>query len=551
MMQVLALLSAASATLMLQRAVVFAKAAAGVCAKLGVVFAFATVLAGYVCTRNAVFAQTLPQPSTPSSLRDASNRADYIVITHPLFEQELLRDFVPWRMSKGYAVRVVSTEVIYKEFLPSTGAAVVARAEARAGAIRLFMSHVFQSWQRVQRSRPLHVLLVGSAEHIPSVRVNVTDPMFLDLRQYEDSVSLDEMFVVDVRTPHDTRPKAAIGRFPARTVADVQTLVAKTKLFEDGRWLRYKTDFLGITDAVDPAMFEISLSGFFQYINHAQKTAARAVIGQAGRALQMRTMHGRTSSPFFATRQDIARAINDGAMVVCYYGHGIPDAWSSQHMLTAGDIDTIFTPQTKPFIVASVGCQQNFDTQGKRSSLVERLVNQRGGAVATLAASGYSLLDEGDYALQFVMGTLLADTLREHTLGSATLEMKIDGMPIRAPEDYFFRRLTILGDPALRFPLELVLSVDALRFADELQLQALPNPASTETVLRYALDRPATTQLEVLTTLGQVVLRTEARIESAGEQEYRLDVHKWTSGVYHYRLIINGRAAVGTFVVAP
>jgi hypothetical protein len=487
---------------------------------------------------------------TVRPLKDPNNQADYLIITHPNFEQELAASFVPWRASKGYAVRVVTTTAVYKEFLDS---AVQKQPQASAQAIRTFTGYVIQNWKRSvpsssqQAVRPLYVLLVGSTDHVPTVRVRVTDPLFIDLVRYEDSVAFDEMFVVPL-SARDTRPQAAIGRFPVRTVQDVKTIVAKTRLFEDGLWLRYKQDFLGLTDAEDATWFESNLRFFWTAIQFAQTKARGRVASTGTRPLRIREMNYQSDSPFKATRQDIFRAVNDGAMFWLYYGHGAPDVWSSYRIMTSKDVDTAFAAQTLPFVMASVSCRQRFDLQGI-PSIVERLVNQPGGAVATFAPSGYGLLSEGGTLLELLYDTLIGDSTGRETLGSAVLKAKRNGMPSDAAEDYFARRLTVLGDPALAIPVGNLLAVHEQDITEQVQPRVVPEPASAQTVLQYTLPEPANVRVDVVNVLGQSVMDVEYGTQASGKHSELLLTDKLPSGLYVYRLFIGDKTAQGTFRV--
>jgi hypothetical protein len=504
----------------------------------------------------AFIAASSDAASQPHFLQDTSNQANYLIITHPAFEQELQASFVAWRKSKGYTVRVVTTTAVYREFLDS---ATATHPQANARALRAFTMYALQHWKRPaistrfnNTSRPLHVLLVGSADHIPSFRVNVTDPMFVDLRRYEDSIALDEMYVVNPDS-RDTRPQAAIGRFPVRTPEHLRTIIAKTRLFEDGLWLRYKQDVVGLTDREDAAWFESNLQFFWQSLRYAHGLALNSRRSSlAGmRPLRLRELNYRLDSPLSAARRDIFRTINDGAMFWLYYGHGAPDVWSSYRIMTTNDVDTAFAPQTLPFVMASVSCRQRFDLQ-ELPSIVEHLVNHAGGAVATFAPSGYGLLSEGGSQLEVLFDRLLRDTTGLETLGTAALQAKLHGMPNDAPDDFFSRRMSLLGDPALKIPVGNLLSVPINDITDLVQPRIAPNPVQAQTMLHYSLPELSSVSVEVLNVLGQRVVALEPGLQTAGEHACTISTEQCASGLYIYRLFIKSQnnahqTAQGTF----
>jgi hypothetical protein len=472
------------------------------------------------------------QPSqVPSPLRSPNNRGEYIIITHPQFTQSI-QQFAAWRRGKGLDVRIIETPQIYAEFIDST-----ARFMQRE-AIRSFISYALQNWQK---PAPQYFLLVGSTAHIPSFRVRVSDPTFTapELLRDEDSVSLDEMFVVNKYVQQrDSRPQAAIGRFPARVADDVANIVEKTIRFEDqGRWMRFKYDFVGITDVFDADMFEVALEDFFQYTSAIQ-TRFR------GRPFRVREINYRQRSANPGNREDIFRSIMETTMFVTYYGHGAPNLWSDARIMTTEDVDARFT-NTQPFIMTSVGCSQNFDAARTRS-IVERMINGKFGAVATYAASGFSDLAPNNLLQKAFYEYLLKSP--NETLGLASLKAKRDQYyPDNAPEDYIFRRNTLLGDPALKIPYTVLTSVQTAQTQDDHREQQpniviAPNPVSSVAQVSYTLSAPATVRLRLLNALGQTIWSDDvdnvdgAAGQYAGRHVFTLDMSHFASGMYVLQL---------------
>jgi hypothetical protein len=498
--------------------------------------ALVSSLAAFVLS--VLFAVTAPNAALAQgsqaatvSLRDSSNQASYLIVAHPDFVETIERDFAAWRRSKGYVVRVVSLADVYREF---------PNAKAQE-SLRAFTSHVIQTWRKpLQRSEPLYILLVGSAALVPSYRVpvSVEDFMLPSLLAREDTVSLDDVFTVPFGA-RNTLPQAAIGRFPASTKADIQAIVAKTKQFEDDRSLRYASDIVGVTDAKDYYNFEPAYNSFLTEIAKAQRSAGRAMAQAGTRDMRVKSFTYRENTVNELTRSIMLSAVKEGTMFWIYYGHGAPDLWSELKIVTTGDINDATLPkQTKPFITMSIGCQQNFDNLRGKPSIVEHLVNREGGAVATFAAAGFGLLSEGNVAVTAVMETLLGDAAQKYTLGSAVLEMKrFTIAPLPALDD-FYRRLSILGDPALRIPLQTLTSVEQQQLVRQTALGVAPNPVSGDALVSFTLQSPATTRLEVFSLTGERLWTAQPRTLAGGTHTERIDASTWASGAYQYRLVI-------------
>ena len=91
-------------------------------------------------------------PTPPTPLRNPSNQADYVVITHPDFA-ESIQPLVEFRRSQGLTTMVVDIGDIYDEF--SDGL-------FNPFAIRRFLRYAYNSWQQ---PAPTYVVLVGDAHY--------------------------------------------------------------------------------------------------------------------------------------------------------------------------------------------------------------------------------------------------------------------------------------------------------------------------------------------------------------------------------------------------
>jgi hypothetical protein len=77
-----------------------------------------------------------------------------------------------------------------------------------------------------------------------------------------------------------------------------------------------------------------------------------------------------------------------------------------------------------------------------------------------------------------------------------------------------------------------------------------PNPSADYTDLAFTLPRAAEAIVTLYSTLGAEVWRSESATMSAGEQRIRIDTRHLPTGVYAYRLVVDGVSSVGRIVVA-
>lgn len=80
-------------------------------------------------------------------------------------------------------------------------------------------------------------------------------------------------------------------------------------------------------------------------------------------------------------------------------------------------------------------------------------------------------------------------------------------------------------------------------------LSTFPNPSTDYTDLAFMLPRAAQVSAALYSTLGTEVWRSESATMSAGEQHIRIDTRHLPTGVYAYRLVVNGVSSVGRIVV--
>lgn len=76
-----------------------------------------------------------------------------------------------------------------------------------------------------------------------------------------------------------------------------------------------------------------------------------------------------------------------------------------------------------------------------------------------------------------------------------------------------------------------------------------PNPSTDYTDLAFTLPRAAQAGVTLYSTLGTEVWRSESGMFPAGEQHIRIDTRHLPTGVYAYRLVVDGVSSVGRVVV--
>jgi len=352
--------------------------------------------------------------NAPSSWSASNNDADYLILTHGDFV-DAVKPLKALREAKGLRVALIDVEDIYDEF--NFG-------EKTPDAIKDFMVRARAVW----RTPPRFLLLVGNATIDPRnyfgtgqvdyVPVQVVDTAFLE-------VPSDDWYA---DTDGDGRPDlAAVGRLPARSVLQARVMVSKILAYEatgEGGWSKNvllvadqndsDDDFEGATKALEP-----SISPDYQV-----HKVLRGAVGTDD------------------ARADLLGRMNDGQLIVNYFGHGSVDMWHDD-LLTGEDAATMTNGSRLPLVVAMSCLNGFFHTFWPDDSIAGSLMRaQNGGAIAVWASSsltspsGQSQLDQELFRLLF--------TGAYPTLGEAVAAAK------KATTDNDVRRSWILfGDPAL------------------------------------------------------------------------------------------------------
>jgi hypothetical protein len=320
-----------------------------------------------------------------------------LIIVPDEYEADIL-GYADWKRAQGYTTTIAR--------LSETGPSKY--------NIRDYIQAAYETWE----VPPTYVLLMGDTNLVPthdgSAGNHVTDLKYGGV------------------AGGDWLPEVIIGRFPFRTQAQLQTMVAKSQALEtlslpDTGFLN-RTAFLATDDRWNWELAEdthryVILN--YMWPNGIQFTGIRAHFG--------------------GDTQDVADAINSGRTVVAYSGHGWAYGWDGPRFEQA-DIRSLTNTDMYPF-VTSHACQTGMF--GQSECFGETWLREDGrGAAVFWGASDYTYWDEDDflerrmYDMNFQRGFT---TVGEMTY-SALFAMNNAGFGLAR---YYFEAYNILGDPTL------------------------------------------------------------------------------------------------------
>jgi hypothetical protein len=367
----------------------------------------------------ALLKPTVRWPSlTADDLRSTHNQADYLLIA----PRELLSAAAPLvelREEQGLRARAVPLEEVYDSF---------GYGEKSPEAIRDFIAFAWHHWTS---PAPRYVLLLGDATFDPKdyARTGVRDLLPVSIFRSTWMWTASDSTYASVNGDDDL-PDLAIGRLPAASLEQAQTLVRKLVDFERAG---FDPQAPAVLVADDP-----DKAGDFE--TDSDDIAAGPLAGVPTEKIYL----GRLGTT--QTRSEILSAFDRGVSLMSYVGHGGITLWATENVLASEDLAKL-TPQARQPLLFTMNCLNGYFFAPAFDSLAEALVKaENKGAIAAVAPSGLSL----DSPAHLYHEALLAEITsgQRARLGDAILAAQGDYAATGAfPE--LLRLYNLLGDPAM------------------------------------------------------------------------------------------------------
>ena len=398
-----------------------------------------------------------------SNLRNVSQGADYIIITHPAFMSiaQRLADFRSNNLS-GFTnprVKIVNVFDIYDEF--SFGL-------LDPFALQYFVKYAFENWQG---PAPAFVTLLGDMSY-DYRNIWATDmPNFIPsipYQAYTFGQAPSDNLIACVEGD-DLVPDLAIGRLSCDNVDEGNVLIDKIINYPADNGKNWKQNVLlmgGGVDAQDEADF-----GF----NDQSELLDNTYLKPNG--ITTSKVYRYPDQPnyiqYLGGEPEIRDAFNKGCVVANYYGHGGSGQWDLT--FTNDDIPLLDNGGRLPFI-SSVTCYTaHFDNQNCFGEIFNKIPGK--GSIAFFGSTGLTWWQAGTVINDSLFGEIFSR--KNNVIGSAILNAKTK-VPVVGYIASQVALLTLLGDPALE--------LDIPKYAD-FQVSSSdfniipPNPVKGDTVL--------------------------------------------------------------------
>ncbi len=383
----------------------------------------------------------------------ALSSVDLVIVSHKNFLDQADRIADLHRIYDGLSVEVVTPEQVYNEF--SSG-------KPDAVAIRSLMKMLFdKSCADASASAPRYLLLFGKASYDNR---NLLQNNQNTVITYESETSFNDEGVSTAGDDffgylHDNESglsresiEIGIGRLPARTIAEAETLAEKIenyitrKDFEipniKGDW---RNSVVFLADDADPGSegdvdFLLSSEYTTEKITekfptyNIEKIYADSYVQQSGAI----------GSFYPDVRNALTRSINYGCLLLNYVGHGSYDHIGSERYMERSDADAYTNRYALPFFMASTCTFGKFDMTDELSGGEKFVLNPNGGGIAIVAASR-PISHSRSFDTKICIDALDHANGRQNAIGDALMNAKNAASSSHA--------INLIGDPAIRLSL--------------------------------------------------------------------------------------------------
>lgn len=369
---------------------------------------------------------------TPSAWRTPQHGADYIIITHGDF-MSAATQLAAHRAGQGLRAAVVDVQDIYDEF--NTG-------YFSPDAIRDFLAYAFEQWET---PAPTYVVLLGDGygdykDNLQTGTVNYVPPKLVETATFGETPA-DNWFVAVVGD--DILPDMLVGRLSVESAEQAQLLVDKVIGYDaapsDQLW---NQTALLVADDDDPIFETIST----QLATHTPFYYTTTRVDAA-------------NYPPGSPTVDIQTAINAGAALVNYTGHGEFFRWGQwdnngapESIFSLGDIDALSNSDRLPFITIGNCLNGFFSAASANTSLAEALQRASDkGAIGVWAAASLGYPSGHQELLNDYYTAVFRDDLTG--LGAGVTAAKLAAYAQSAFWGEMVQTFTLFGDPATRLKL--------------------------------------------------------------------------------------------------
>lgn len=376
-------------------------------------------------------------------------QTDYIIITHPLFEDEANRLAEFHRGRGDLTVNVVTTTQVYNEF--SSGAQDIT-------AIKSLMKMFYDRSNGNLDMMPKYLLLFGDASYdYKYVLDNNTNyvPAYQSVNSYTPTLSYisDDYFGFLDDSEGDAINSIldiGVGRFPVKTIAEARNAVDKVISYHNkpdvlGRWRNWVA-FVGDDEDGNIHMRQANELSKKIENNHGNYNIRKIFFD----AYPQESHFGGEAYP--GVNEAINDVMNRGAVLLTYVGHGGELGWAHERVLNISDINGWENNTTMPLFLTATCEFSRFDDPARTSAGEFVFLNPKGGGIGMLTTTRLVYSSPNYELSQSFMDNVFDEVNGQVPTFGDLLRVVKDRTDLTGSKGVNYRNFALLGDPAIRLP---------------------------------------------------------------------------------------------------
>lgn len=363
---------------------------------------------------------------------------EMILLYHPKFKESAQKLAKHRSTHDNMQITMVDVTEVYNEF---------SGGQVDPTAIRNFCRMV---WKRDNSLK--HVLLFGDAtfdyrhiygsvphdNYIPAYETKAgldpisnypSDDYYAALENPEGRLSFDTI-------------QLSIGRLPVTDINNAKALVNKIIHYDtnNNRYGKWRSHMTFVADDEDYNDHMESAEEISQMVNreHNEFNTNKIYFD----AFKQIPTPGGDRYP--AASQDINRKVQNGQLVVCYFGHGGPQGWAQERVLKKSDVDTWTNYDNMPLLVTATCTFAGYDDPTKVSAGEYCLQKEDGGAIALMTTVRPVYGSQNEALTRAVFDTLLGKNINGNMAFGEVMKYAKN----KLKNNQNSQRFTLLGDPS-------------------------------------------------------------------------------------------------------
>ncbi len=326
------------------------------------------------------------------TLKDPSNSAEYLIITHEKF-YDRVKALAEYRRQQGLKVGIVKVQDIYDEFNYGIKSPL---------AIQSFIKYVYYNWDSGNRLK--YVVLFGDANYNYKTSDVVHEdfvPTFFYQSYKFGAVATDLPY--SLVSGNDDLPDVFVGRIPASTNSEATSIIEKIKDYESnpvpGPWSN-QTLFISGNDASTYEFDNLYPGRKLPAFRTQNQRLISMLLPQHYSSFKLNSVKDPNLAfdPNFGGPTDLIEYFDDGVSFMTFLGHGGGGIWADKSLFNLEDVNRLNNQGKYPFVASMTCFTGAFDNPGVQGLAQKMLLANQRGAIGVLASSGLGWLSN-DYAM--------------------------------------------------------------------------------------------------------------------------------------------------------